>query len=151
MSKNPNNLHSKPAVKHEFSDVEKLGLSVSTRYSKIVHPDIESRDIYSSLYAIHQQINEYSPTCDFEGFDWFVSTIAIVFELDIDQTIFTLKEFSRWEMSMYFWPRCVAVDKNYLSSFEIVHTYCHIVDSILEAELPLVYSALTLSGITSSQ
>ncbi|KAJ3327645.1 hypothetical protein HDU76_011390 [Blyttiomyces sp. JEL0837] len=92
---------------------------------------------------------------DHNGFDWFSATIFAVFGGSVDRTHNFLNQFSRYLPSMFAWPmRSVrtAIVMQEMGGIPLIYSCsCYFVEAILEAELPSVASAFTLSGCTPSQ
>ncbi|KAJ3324109.1 hypothetical protein HDV06_000650 [Boothiomyces sp. JEL0866] len=96
-----------------------------------------------------------STTKEFTGFDWFASTIFLIFEGNADESNKILKSFSERLPSIYLWPQFSVSYMNTISTANqiasIIPTICHWVEAIIEVELPKVSSAFTLSGCTPTQ
>lgn len=91
----------------------------------------------------------------FGGFDWFVSTIFILVDGEPSKAEAFLSVFVDTMAAMYLWPQrslmssLLKTDRDEIPL--LYSTSCHLVELIIEAELPNVFSAFTLSGCTPSQ
>jgi hypothetical protein len=84
-----------------------------------------------------------------------LASIFTIFSGDECDTVDFLKKFSIFSPSLLAWPiTSVYSQRNQDSSGGIPYVYScssHLVETILEAEEPSIFSAFTLSGCTPSQ
>ncbi|KAJ3052354.1 hypothetical protein HK097_006475 [Rhizophlyctis rosea] len=116
---------------------EELGISLVVDYIARFSPARSKEDTRQKLgetltkcHALLQTQRRPQPSesvANFEGFDWFLSTIFILLDADSSATLEFLRAFFKSMPSI------------------------HLVEAIVETELPEVFSAFTLSGCTPSQ
>ncbi|NXL87014.1 BROMI protein, partial [Alectura lathami] len=91
------------------------------------------------------------------GYDWFASSVFLVMSGDGEKTLTFLQRFSRLLVSAFLWiPRLHMSMHLPITTVESgIHPvyFCsaHSVEMLLKAELPLVFSAFHMSGVTPSQ
>ncbi|KAJ3065488.1 hypothetical protein HDU98_011144 [Podochytrium sp. JEL0797] len=101
----------------------------------------------------------------FSGFDWFTATVFILNEGSLDKSLEFLHLFKNFSASCFVWPARGAYysvlslrekqsggDVSVNDLIPLSYSCCSfLVELILEAELPHIFSAFTLSGCTPSQ
>ncbi|CAB3998353.1 Hypothetical predicted protein [Paramuricea clavata] len=97
-------------------------------------------------------LNDYYP-----GYDWFASTVFLIMAGDGEKSWNFLFKFSCLVSSVYLWtPRLhasVHLPTPLMVSgiSPIYSSVCHNIELVLQAEVPLVFSAFRISGYTPSQ
>ncbi|KAJ3282413.1 hypothetical protein HDU79_009945, partial [Rhizoclosmatium sp. JEL0117] len=154
-----------------------LGISMVIRYAKSLSPAIEVSTARRELTILLQRIQvllnpslvqksaksksktsvAYIP---FVGFDWFACTVFILKECSSSKSFVFLHQLKSFSASFVLWPARAfysspptAKDQNNITE-DIPFSYSSssfFVELILEAELPHIFSAFTLSGCTPSQ
>ncbi|KAH6587127.1 hypothetical protein BASA50_001406 [Batrachochytrium salamandrivorans] len=141
----------------------KLGVTMSANYaSRLLFQETDS--IVFNIDALYAAISRefyvsgLSPSTlkEFTGFDWFISTLYIMTNGDAHSVRVFLSFFSARLLSYFMWPRriinCGTVPGILGLHSELVgSTSCHLVEFILEDELPMISSAFLLSGCTPTQ
>jgi hypothetical protein len=130
----------------KLSRSEETGVAMVIRYARRILPgksiDLMDRDL-------KDLISKTSGSEESTGFDWFAATIYVINGGDISSTLELLDVFSQISDSIYLWPRSSQLN---LVGIPLVYSIsCHFIESIIEAELPLLSSAFSLSGCTPSQ
>ncbi|KAI8803521.1 broad-minded protein-domain-containing protein, partial [Cladochytrium replicatum] len=161
--------NSKTSNKVSWNAVCDAGVTLTTRYGARLMNEPNIKNLHEKLRQICiKQFNffstdENSPSANFAGFDWFTATIAIVFKASQQKTLEVLGEFAKWMPSLFVWhSRGIAyqsISKERSQSagetrgtIPLVYSVLsHVVEGILEEELPSVSSAFTLAGCTPSQ
>ncbi|KAI8923764.1 broad-minded protein-domain-containing protein [Entophlyctis helioformis] len=94
-----------------------------------------------------------SAPAPFTGFDWFAATLFILCDGDTATVMGLLTAIHGRMMSVFIWSRPpLSWDDEQEKRYQLlVPTCCHLVEAILETELPMVSSAFTLSGCTPTQ
>ncbi|ORY51889.1 hypothetical protein BCR33DRAFT_712091 [Rhizoclosmatium globosum] len=154
-----------------------LGISMVIRYAKSLLPEIEVSTARRELTILLQRVQvllkpslvqksakSKSKTSvahiPFVGFDWFACTVFILKECSSSKSFVFLHQFKSFSASFVLWPARAfysspptAKDQNNITE-DIPFSYSSssfFVELILEAELPHIFSAFTLSGCTPSQ
>ncbi|KAI8822140.1 broad-minded protein-domain-containing protein [Fimicolochytrium jonesii] len=150
---------------------DSIGLDIAARYAhrhmRSIPTEKFRKDLASLLHETrtllrpHQkQPSEARETAQelsstFPGFDWFLSTAFILLQGDKQRTLTYLTSLLPYLPSMYMWPqrahRSRLFDPQRYDVPLLYSTCCHLVEAILETELPALFSAFTLSGCTPSQ
>ncbi|TPX59754.1 hypothetical protein SpCBS45565_g07658 [Spizellomyces sp. 'palustris'] len=151
----------------EATECDIIGVRLATRYAtrhlsskseEAVHQDLADllqrcRSMLKS-YRIPQTMLGSADT-GFNGFDWFLSTMYILTDGDVSMVTEFAVGFLAFMPSMYLWPQrsygCTPSTGDRVEIPLIYSTCCHLIEWILETELPSVLSAFTLSGCTPSQ
>ncbi|KND05189.1 hypothetical protein, variant 1 [Spizellomyces punctatus DAOM BR117] len=151
----------------EVTECDIIGVRLATRYAMRYLPSKSEEAVHQDLTDLLQRcrsmLKSYripqpmlgSADTGFNGFDWFLSTMYIL----TDGNVSTVTEFAigflTFMPSMYVWPQrsygCTPSTGDRVEIPLIYSTCCHLIEWILETELPSVFSAFTLSGCTPSQ
>lgn len=132
-----------------------LGIIISCRYGRNLLGQERVSDlnlclkqlILDSSWKDHKEKNEYG----FEGFDWFSSTLAIIFQGNGPRTMSFQCKFSKYLSSIYLWHSREIDFFQKQFSHPMSSKICHWVELIIELELPKVFSAILVSGCTITQ
>ncbi|XP_074617585.1 protein broad-minded-like isoform X1 [Acropora palmata] len=154
----------------ELSEIENLGTKVTVRYGvqlKLLQSSTEGiEDLtyllkYSKFFLRGQQrstdVTLRTLSGEYVGHDWFVSTIFLMMYGDPDQAWEFLFKCSSLVSSGYLWVRRLHTSVHLPVSLTVsgipplYSCSCHNVELVLEAEVPLVFSAFRMSGYTPSQ
>ena len=145
--------------------MEELGISLVVDYAVRFTPERSKKDVRQKLCQTLTKTQALLQTqrrpqltdriASFEGFDWFLATIFILLDADPSATVVTLGTLFKFMPSMYIWSqrslRSILLS-NDRDSIPLCYSTCsHLVEAIVETELPEVFSAFTLSGCTPSQ
>ncbi|KAJ3201931.1 hypothetical protein HK099_002046, partial [Clydaea vesicula] len=136
-----------------FTEFEELGLDLAINYASRILKIKELSVIKKKLKEVLNAVNfEKAMDEEFSGFDWFTVIIFIIFNGNTNETIEFLTKFENYLPSLYLWPTCsLNVTKRNSGITLLFSTSIHLVEAIMEEELPLVSSAFILSGCTPSQ
>lgn len=89
---------------------------------------------------------------EFDGYDWFTSTIAIIFQANGPKTIAFQWKFSKYLISTYLWS---SKELDYFHSSNLIRPMSskvwHWIETITELEVPRAFSAIMVSGCTTTQ
>ncbi|KAJ3276613.1 hypothetical protein HDV01_004146 [Terramyces sp. JEL0728] len=142
-----------PLDKHQA-----LGVTIVARYANLLLGDkapSQLKDEIAKVVLFSQALQPEPQTKEFTGFDWFASSIFLIFEGNSEAANSTLQSFSEKLPALYLWPQFSISYMNTVSASHqiasVVPTICHWVEAIIEVELPKVSSAFTLSGCTPTQ
>lgn len=135
-----------------LSKSEKVAISLGSQYAHRILDD-KSRTIqdhHSNLQTIVCSIkasDAFHPY--FPGHDWFVFTLYIMCDGDLYATMRLLERIAKSALGPYLWSR---QEYQYSKGIHLVaQTTSQSIEYILSNELPLIYSAFTLSGCTAAQ
>lgn len=145
--------------------MEQLGISLVVDYIVRFSPELSREDVRQKLAQTLAKSHALLQTqrrpqlsgsvTHFEGFDWFLSTIFVLLAGDPSATIDFVRTFLNFMPSMYIWSQRSlrsTLLSNDRDSIPLCYSTCsHLVEAIVETELPEVFSAFTLSGCTPSQ
>uniref|UniRef100_A0A1X7VFX6 Uncharacterized protein n=2 Tax=Amphimedon queenslandica TaxID=400682 RepID=A0A1X7VFX6_AMPQE len=128
-------------------------LNLMLNYSKHIGLSNISKD---SLWQILQKFNSFTTTPSQNSADWFVVIVSLILLQSHDQSCDTvrqfLRRFSSSATSLYVWRQRENLKPLLNFDTSKIHTFIlHYIEFIIQAELPLVYSAFRLSGYTPSQ
>ncbi|KAL3858589.1 hypothetical protein ACJMK2_008861, partial [Sinanodonta woodiana] len=156
--------------KFNLSPLQSLGIKIAVRYGihlKVIHTSSEATEKLGhllkkcALFLQQQQKPVDSKLLylqgSYPGFDWFASTIFIIFSGNNEKSWEFLHEFSTLGASGYLWmPRLhasVHLPTALMSSGipPLFSSTGHNIELILQIELPLVASAFRMSGYTPTQ
>ncbi len=101
---------------------------------------------------------DYNQEEHFPSYDWFVSTVFLVYRGDKTSTLKFLYNFHCLRLSAFLWPARLYLNDTLISSiytsqgisFHTSTTY-HYIELILKIELPFVFNAFRMSGMAPSQ
>jgi hypothetical protein len=145
-----------PINDQPIDQYNELGITMSCRYGKNLLGEESVSElklclkqlILDSSWKNHKEKHE----CGFEGFDWFSSTLAIIFQGNGPRTMSFQCKFSKYLSSTYLWH---SQELDYFHqkgfSYPMSSRICHWVEAITELELPKVFSAILVSGCTTTQ
>ncbi|XP_050398519.1 protein broad-minded isoform X2 [Patella vulgata] len=157
---------------YNLSPLQLLGVKVAVRYGihlKVVTTPTEATDSLTRLLkqtgAFFQQKSKHSKTSStllyqkgsYPGFDWFASTIFLMFNGDGDKAWRFLHKFSTLTVSGYLWmPRLHSSEDlpdsiMYTGIPPIFYSTAHNMEFVLQSELPTLASAFKMSGFTPAQ
>ncbi|KAJ3159385.1 hypothetical protein HDU86_001703 [Geranomyces michiganensis] len=144
---------------------DEIGLSLAARYAHRHLPQQTEDQLRKNLAQVllksralirsQQAAPAGTSVVAFSGYDWFLATVFILLDGQVSNTTDFLTLVAGYMPSMYLWPQRAHRSRLLnLSRMEIPLLYstcCHMVEYIVEAELPTLFSAFTLSGCTPSQ
>ncbi|KAJ3147472.1 hypothetical protein HDU89_005295 [Geranomyces variabilis] len=145
---------------------DEIGLALTARYAHRHLPHQTEDQLRASLAQVLQKARalicpqQAAPqttltSVPFSGHDWFLSTVFILLDGHVSNTVDFLTHVAGYMPSMYLWPqrahRSRLLNPNRMDIPLLYSTCCHMVEYIAEAELPTLFSAFTLSGCTPSQ
>ncbi|XP_053918239.1 protein broad-minded isoform X3 [Cuculus canorus] len=156
-------------VKNEsLSSVQQLGVEMTVRYGKYLnllkgHAETGLCFVLKNCekFLKQQQRTVVSSLCCLQecyaGYDWFASSVFLIMSGDAEKTLTFLQRFSRLLASAFLWlPRLHRSMHLPITTVELgIHPvyFCsaHHIETLLKAELPLVFSAFQISGFAPSQ
>lgn len=154
-----------------LSPLQQLGIKMAVRYGihlKVIHTSSDATDrltqlIKQSTYFLQQQQRPHADSNiqllngPYPGFDWFVATIFLIFNGNVDRSWNFLHRFSMLGSSGYLWitrlHSSVHLPTALMSSGipPLFSSTGHYIEFVLQLELPLVASAFKMSGYTPAQ
>ncbi|XP_028401729.1 protein broad-minded-like isoform X2 [Dendronephthya gigantea] len=155
----------------DLSELQHLGVKLAIRYGSHLKLIQSNAEISNNLVLLlkkakcflqGQQHKSFESSINFlndyyPGFDWFASTIFLIMSGDEEKSWNFLYKFSCLVSSVYLWtPRLhasVHLPTPLMVSGipPIYSSVCHNIELVLQAEVPLVFSAFRISGYTPSQ
>lgn len=100
----------------------------------------------------------FSQEESYPGFDWFLSTIFLMNNCDSELSFGFIYDFHFLQMSSFLWSARLFGNDFLLSNVYaknginiLLPTTCHYIELILKIELPLIFSAFRMSGLSPSQ
>ncbi|CAH1778672.1 unnamed protein product [Owenia fusiformis] len=155
---------------YKLSSIKDLGVRMAVRYGmhlKVLTSSAEAAENLSQImkqtgyFLKQQQKHVDSPLRtmqgEYVGFDWFAATIFLMMNGHVERTWKFLYRFSCLASSGYLWvPRLYCsmhLPPGLMESgiSPLLSSTGHNVELVLQAELPLVYSAFRMSGFAPSQ
>ncbi|XP_041376240.1 protein broad-minded-like isoform X2 [Gigantopelta aegis] len=158
--------------KFVLSPLQQLGIKVAVRYGihlKVINTSAEATDSLSQLlkqtgcFLKQQHKAGRAKTTlrytsgSYPGFDWFVATIFLLFNGNLNRTWKFLLKFSSLGTSGYLWMARLHASVHLPSAMmnsgipPVFSSTAHYIEFILQTELPLVASAFKMSGYTPAQ
>ena len=128
----------------------KVAIQKTVGYALRLLPEKSSTQIEESFKNVLQffisndLIN--GPGETFDGFDWFLATLFIACNANVDQVCQFGYELSQMKVAEYLWPMLKKNQKD-----RSIVMFCHELEEMVSKEMPLVASSFTLSGYTVSQ
>ncbi|XP_062502154.1 protein broad-minded-like isoform X2 [Corticium candelabrum] len=166
----PLNSQSDDIISEPISAIQRLGVDIVIRYGEYLKVLEGPTDHKAGLQQLLQQTCRFlkkqrqvveSSCCtmkgEYVGHDWFVSSLFLLFSGKCDRVWHILMNLSQLLVSCYLWiPRLhssIHLPANLASSgiHPLFSSTAHNVELLLQAEVPLVYSAFRLSGFTPAQ
>lgn len=118
---------------------------MAVRYGFQLYPDACDNSWTETLKTV---LSKFKYSCG-SGFDWFIATIFLIHKGDEKRTIAFLERFSECSLSSYTWSLLGKMRSEVIPP--VYSVCCHFVETIVEEELPMLFSAFKLSGCTVSQ
>jgi hypothetical protein len=142
-----------------LTDWEEFGIQVLARYADQIGIGSNNQQLITKLKEMISTVHHayYPVTPKYIGFDWFAGILSLLFgsspSIMPKNTLHffaVLQGVASLEAGLYLWPtRCAHITQGDITP--LYSTTMHLVETILELELPQVASAFTLSGCTPSQ
>ncbi|XP_064610719.1 protein broad-minded-like isoform X2 [Liolophura sinensis] len=155
---------------YKLTSLQQLGITLAIRYGTHLKLLSSNSDATSSLTQLlkltgsylHQQQKETGSslrylTRTYQGFDWFVATVFLIFNGSLERSWKFLQKFSTLASSGFLWS-CrlhasvhVAPELMLSGIPPVFSSTGHNIELVLHTELPLIASAFKMSGYTPAQ
>ncbi|KAJ3411726.1 hypothetical protein HDV05_001786 [Chytridiales sp. JEL 0842] len=144
----------------QLSEADRIGVSLTIRYFNTIFPPGQRDDMKGSLielmrktrYLLVDTARQDTSKQPSKAFDWFLATVFGLCDGSSNDTYEILSLIYGQMPSLFLWPfRSLHLSETPTEVPLIYSCSCHLIEGILEDELPSVASAFTLSGCTPSQ
>ncbi|KAL7287734.1 hypothetical protein TKK_0018119 [Trichogramma kaykai] len=125
---------------------EKLALQLVLHYGHargfVVESDDTEKNLKTFIRSTHDYIN-YNKSSIFEGFDWFLATIFLVCNADLERSKAFVNQILHFPSAMFLWPALAQViDDNNEEEASTRLLFAHLLEYIVALEFPSVKFAL---------